>query len=163
MTDQFPVMGADNDGGALSVYILEDSHDFMGQFDIEIPCWLISQEQFGIVDHSSGDSHPLLLAVRELRRIFPHLVMKVDQPQGIEDSPSDFLARNSQNLEDNGHVIEDLLVEEKTEILEDDSHGLPQLINPMVRNAEDVSVIDDDLSLSGKNLPEDDFQQCGFS
>lgn len=155
MTDQLSVMGAYDHSCPLPVDLLEYAHDFIRKLGVEVACWLIGQKYLGIIHHSPSNSDSLLLAVRELRRIFPHFVVKVDHPQRIKHTPADFLARNPENLKDDGHILEDSFMEEQAEVLKDNSHGSSQSVYSVVRNAEDIPVVDDDLTLSRKNLSED--------
>ena len=54
-------------------------------------------------------------------------------------------------------------MEKHPTILEDNTHLSSQLIDFMIGNFEDVSLINNDLSLGRENFPEHDFQQGGFS
>jgi len=159
MAYQLPVMGTDYDCRTLSVYLLEESHDFIGQLWVEVSGRLISQEYLGIIDDCPGYGHSLLFAVGQLCWVFPHLVMEIDHPQGVKDSPPDFLAGNTQDLKDDSHVLKDSLLEKKPEILEDDPHASSYLVDPVVRNAEDISVVDDDLAMGRKDLPKYQFKK----
>ncbi len=161
--DELSVMGADKNSRPFCVDILEQTHDFKGQFCIEIPCRLIRQDDLGAVDDRPRDRHSLLFSVREMRRVFPHFIVQIDHSQGIKDLSPDLLPWNSQHLKDNSHVLEYLFMKDQAKILEDDSHMSPQLIDLMVRDFEDVSVVDDNLSLGGKDLAIQDLEQSGLS
>jgi hypothetical protein len=89
--------------------------------------------------------------------------MQIDHPQSIKDPSSNLLPGDSQHLKDNSHILEHLFVKDQAKVLEDDSHVSPQLIDFVVRNFEDVSVVDDNLSFGGKNLAIHDSKQCGLS
>ncbi len=47
----------------------------------------------------------------------------------------------------------------QTEVLEDDAHGPPELVDPVVRHLQDVHPVDDDLASGGQDLPEDDLEE----
>ena len=163
MADQFSVMRAYDHGGSLPVDLLEHGHDFSRQFWVEVPRWLVRQEYFGITHDSPGNSHSLLLPIRELRRVFPHFVMKIDHPQCVENTPSDLFAGDSKNLQDDCDILENLFLEEKAEVLKNDPHTSSQSEYSMVGDAEDIPVVDDDLPLSRKNLSEDQFEERRFA
>ncbi len=61
-------------------------------------------------------------------------MMKIDLPQGAEDSSSDGFLRDAKNLEYDRYIIKNFLVEEQTKILEDHPRGSSQFINFMVWN-----------------------------
>ena len=163
MADQFSVMRAYDHSGSLLVDFLEHGHDFIREFRVEVSCRLVRQEYFGITHHSPGDGHSLLLAIRKLRRVFPHFVMKVDHPECVEDTPSNLFAWNPQNLQDNRYILENFFLKKKSEVLKNDPHASSQLVNSVVGDAEDIPVVDDDLSLSRENLSEDQFEECRFA
>lgn len=162
VTNQFFVMGADDHRGSLFINFLEEAHDFKSEFGVQISCRLVREDDRGAVHDSPGDSHPLLFTIGKVGGIFPHFMVKVDQPQRVENSPTDLFAGHSQNLKRNGHVVKNLLVEEKTKILEDDSHGPAEAVDFVAWNFEDIHTVNDELALGREDFPENDFQKSGL-
>jgi len=78
MTDQLPVVAANDDRCSLLIDFFKDGHNFKSQFWIEIAGWLIGQQYFGMIDNGAGNGHSLLLAVGQPVRVFPHFMMQVD-------------------------------------------------------------------------------------
>ena len=163
MAYQLSVMRAYDHSGSLLVDFLEHGHDFIREFRVEVSCRLVRQEYFGITHNSPGYGHSLLLAVRKLRRVFPHFMVKIDHPQCIEDAPPDFFAWNPENLEDDRDILENSFLEEQAEVLKNDPHASSQSVYSMVGNAENIPVVDDDLPLSRENLSEDQFEERCFA
>jgi hypothetical protein len=89
--------------------------------------------------------------------------MEVEHAQRVEHSPPDLLSGLAEDLEGDGHVIEDRPVEEQAEVLEDDPHRSPELVDPVAGDLQDVDAVDDDLSPAGQKFPEDDLEQGGFA
>lgn len=54
-------------------------------------------------------------------------------------------------------------MEEKAEVLEDNTHGPSQGVNFVVRNTEGISAVDNDLSLSGKDFSVNNAEKSGLS
>ena len=163
MADQFPVVRTYNDSGTLPVDFLEYCHDFSRKLRVEVPCRFICQEYLGIIHYRPGDGHSLLLAVRKLRRILPHFVVKVDQSQRIEGAPADLFTGDPKNLKDDRDILEDFFLEEQAKILEDNPHASSYSVYSMVGDAEDIPVVDDNLSLSRKDLSENEFEESCFA
>lgn len=90
-------------------------------------------------------------------------MMEIDHPQSIENPSPRFFAGDSQHLEYYRYVVEDFPVEKKTEVLEYDAHSPSQMIDLVVRDAQDVSSVDDDLALGGVNFSKDNLEESGFS
>jgi len=90
-------------------------------------------------------------------------MVKVDYPQGIKNSSSDFFAGNSDHPEHNRHILEHLFVEKKAKILEDTTDSPSQFINFVVVNSDNILPINDDLTLSRKDLSQYNFKEGGFS
>lgn len=162
MAYQFPVVGTNEDRGSLLIDCFEKTHDFKSQFRIKIACGLIGQDDFWIVDDGSGNGDSLLFSVRELGRVIPDLVVKVDHAQGCQNLFSQFLLRDTQDLEHDGHIVKHLFMKEETEVLENYPHCPPDLINFMIRNFQNVSAVDNDLSLGGEGLTKNDFKKGRF-
>ena len=118
-----------------AVDLLEKGDDLERQLRVEVAGGLVGQEDLRVVDDGPGDGHPLLFAVGQPRREVPHLGVEVDQAERVEDPPPDLLARLAQDLQGQGHVVENGPVEEEAEILEDDAHRPPELVDPVVRQS----------------------------
>jgi hypothetical protein len=152
----------DKNGRPFLIDLFKQAHDLESQFRIEITRRLIRQDDLGAVDNRPCDRYALLFSVREMRRVFPHFVVEIDHAQGIEDSPADLFPGYPQNLEDNSYVLENLFVKNQPEVLENNAHVTSQSIDLMVGDFEDVSVVDNDLSLSGKDLAVENLEQSGL-
>jgi len=150
--DQFPVMSADNDSRALPVDFFKETHDFKSQFRIQISGRFIGEYDFGIIYHGAGDGDALLFTVRKLGWVIPHFMLQIDHPKRIEYSAADFFSGNTYNLKHHRDVIEYFLVKNQAEVLKDNSHCSPQNINFMIGNTENITAVDDNLTLSGKQL-----------
>lgn len=160
MADQFPVVRADDHSGTLPVDFLENGHDFSRKLRVEVPCWFVCQEYFGIIHHCPGYGHSLLLAIGELRRVLPHFVMEVDQSQRIEGASADLFPGDSKNLKHDGDILEDFFLEEQAKVLEDNPHASPDSVYSVVWDAEDIPVVYNDLSLCRKDLSKNEFEEC---
>lgn len=159
MPDQFPIVGTDNDSGALFIDLGEEAHYFEGQLGVEVSRWLIGQNDFGMIDNGSSYGYTLLFSVGEMGGVFPHFVIEVNHAEGVEYFPSQFLSGESQHLENDGDIVENSFVKEQTKVLEDYSHRPSQIIDFVVRDAQYISSTYNDLTVSGKNLPENDLQK----
>jgi hypothetical protein len=89
--------------------------------------------------------------------------MKVDQSQRIEGAPADLFPWDSKNLKDDRDILEDFLLEKQTKVLEDNPHASSDPVYSVVRDAEDIPVVDDDLPLSRKDLPKNEFEESSFA
>ena len=85
--------------------------------------------------------------------------MEVDLLEGGEDPPPDLLPVDPDDLEGDGHVLEDRPVEHEPEVLEDDPHLPPELPDLGVGDLQGVDAVDEDLALGRKDLPEDDLEE----
>ena len=159
MADQLAVVAADDDRGPLLVDLLEQADDLEGQLRVEVAGGLVGQDDLGGVDDGPRYGYALLLPVGEPRREIPHLLMEVDQPKGVENPPPDFLALLPDDLEGDGHVVEDRPLEKKPEVLEDDAHALPEPVDLPVRDLQEIDAVDDDLPLGRQELAEYDLEQ----
>jgi len=154
MADQFPVVSADHNRRSLLVDLFEEADDFKGELGIEISRRFIGQDNRRVVDDGASDGHSLLLAVRERGRIFPDFGMEVDHPQGIKHLPAELFASQAENLEGDGHIVENFFMKEKAEILEDNADLSPQYVDFMVGYAQDIFSGDYDLALGRQDFPE---------
>lgn len=162
MADELLVVAADQDGRPLPVNFLEYADDFEGKLWVEVPSRLVGQQDLRLINHGPGNGHTLLLSIREVRRVLPHFLMKVDQPEGVEDAAADFFNRDTQDIETDGHVIENFFMEEKAEVLEDDTHRSAQPPDSVVGQAQDVDAVDDDLAPRGQDFPKNNLEQSRF-
>src|SRR4051794_26456339 len=67
-----------DDGDAVIVQLLENSHDLDARPAIEVAGGLIGEHDFGIVDQSSRDRDPLLLATGKLARMMIFAALQSD-------------------------------------------------------------------------------------
>lgn len=95
--------------------------------------------------------------------VFPHFVVEIDHPQGIKNSSSNIFPCNTENLEDDCNIIKYSFVEEKAEVLENNTHSSPKAIYFVVGNSQDVSSIYDYLTLSREDFSKNNFEKCSFS
>lgn len=163
MADKLLIVTADNDGCPLSVDLLEDADDLKSELGVQIARRLVRQENLGVVHYSPGDGHTLLFSVGEVGGIFPHLLMKIDHPQRVEDPAADFFDRDSENMEAEGDIVKDFFMEKKPEILEDDAHRPSQSVYLVVGKPQDVDAVDDDLASGRQDLAKNDFEESRFS
>lgn len=163
MANELLIMAANNDGRPLSVNLLKNADDFKSEFGVQIARRLIRQKNLRVVHHSPGYGHALLFSVGEVGRILPHLLMEINQPQGVENSAADFLNRDSENMEADGNIVKDFFMEEKAEVLENDAHRPPQPVDLVVGKTQDINAVDDDLAPSRQDLTENDFEESRFS
>ena len=78
---------------------------------------LIGQEELGPVDHGAGDRHTLLLAPGELMRQTPLLARQPHQVEGLGHSGEDVVARLTDDLGGQRHVLQNGLVLQEPEVL----------------------------------------------
>ena len=69
----------------------------------------------------------------------------------------------SENLENYSHILIDSFMEEKAEVLEDNSHGPSQLVYFMIGNSKNIPPVNNNLALCRKNFSEDYFKKSCFS
>jgi hypothetical protein len=98
-----------------------------------------------------------------MRRKIPHLMVEADHSQGVKHSPSNFLSRQAQNLENKGNILEDPLVEKKTKILKDNPHGSSEFVNLVVGDAENIPSLDEDMAMGREEFPVDDLEKRSFA
>lgn len=90
-------------------------------------------------------------------------MVEADHSQGIEYFSSNFLSRQAQNLENEGNILEDPLVEKKTKILKDNPHGSSEFVNLVVGDAEDIPSLDEDMAMGREEFPVDDLEKGSFA
>jgi hypothetical protein len=74
------VMGYHHDGcPQFAAGTLQQFEDTPSRFGIQISGWLISQDDFRVIDEGPDDRNPLLLASRELIRTMHRAIVQADQ------------------------------------------------------------------------------------
>src|SRR4051812_25757289 len=117
--DHLLVVGRDEDRSTDAVDPVKELHDTYARVRVEIPGWLVGDEDRRLGDEGAGDRDPLLLATRELIWKRLSLISETDELQDLghlrADGPS-FLARHLHCV---GDVLRGGLVREELEVLKD--------------------------------------------
>ena len=56
------LMGDDDDGVAVGMELVEEGHDLVAGFGVEVSCGLVGEDDGGFVDQGAGDGDALALA-----------------------------------------------------------------------------------------------------
>ena len=94
---------------------------------VEVAGGLVGQEDQGAVDEGPGHRHPLLLATGELAGEVVALLGQADEVEHLGDLGGDHVLGPADDLEGEGHVLEDGLVGQEPEVLEDAADVAPQV------------------------------------
>src|SRR5215510_16111619 len=87
-------MGDLNDRSSLLVELAEQLHDFARLRRMQIPGWLIGQEQRGLVNHGARNAHELLLPAGKLAWKKSLLRHDLKTVQRVRDHALTLVARN---------------------------------------------------------------------
>ena len=78
------VVGDEEDGDALvAVEALQEVHDFVAGFGVEVAGGFVGEDEFGLVNESAGDGDALLLAAGELVGFVVAAVVEADEVEGL--------------------------------------------------------------------------------
>ena len=72
------LMGDDDDGVALGVEVVEEGHDLVAGFGVEVSGGLVGEDDGGVVDQGAGDGDALALAAGELIGLVHHAGAEAD-------------------------------------------------------------------------------------
>lgn len=147
ISDQFPVMRADDDCRSFPVDCLEQRHNLEGEFKVQVSRGFVRQDDLGIVDNSPCDGDSLLFTIGKPGGIFPHFLMQADHAEGVEYPLANFLSRYTKNPEGNGDIFENSLVEHQFKVLKYDPHASSKLVDLVMTDLQDILSVDYDLSL----------------
>src|ERR687895_1631808 len=113
------VVGRHHDGRPRAVDPVEELHDPDRGVGVEVPGWLVADEERRVVDERARDRDALLLAARELLRTRVHLVREPDEVQNLGHLPADLRARLALDAERVADVLRGGAIREELEVLED--------------------------------------------
>ena len=133
---------------------VEQLHDALARLRVEVPRGLVGQQDQGPVDEGAGDRDPLLLTAGELVGQVVPLVGQADQVEHLRHLVRHHVPGPADDLEREGHVLEDRLVGQEAEVLEDAADVAAQVRHPPFRQLHDVAAGLEDLAGVGKLLAE---------
>ena len=136
------IVSHQNDGNPFFlVELLEDAQDFFTGRRIEVAGGFVREEQGRVVDQSSGDSHSLLLAARELRRFVVEMFPQTNSLQQLSGPLASFPVGGVLHgiRERHHHIFESTGAGQQIEVLEDEANLLiTQHGPPVSRQLHDI-------------------------
>ena len=163
VVDGAGVVGGHDDGGAGAVDLVEEDHDAVSSFGVEVTGGFVGEQHEGAVDEGAGDSDALLFATGEFVGVAVFFASKVDEFEGVGDDAGDFVFSGSYDFQGEGYVIVDGFLLEESEVLEDVADFLPQFVDLATLEFIDVKVVDVDVAVGDVGFADHEFEEGGFA
>jgi hypothetical protein len=125
--------------GAEGVDLDEELDDLPARHRVEVPGWLVGDEQRRVVHQRPGDRRPLLLSAGELAREMPAVLVQPNEVEELRHASPDLAPRRTGDLQGEGHVLPDGLVRKEPEVLEDGADAAPELRHLATPEPRDVT------------------------
>lgn len=143
-------MSCHDDGFTVFVEGIEQMHDLIRIFAVEVSCWLISDYDMRMVYQCTSYTGTLYLTSRECLDELPLLLEESDLREDFRDTLGDRLIIISADFHREGDIFLHGLAGEELEVLKYDSHRSPVLQEFSLRELRDIATsVIIDLSLLG--------------
>ena len=115
-------MGRHQYCGPLQINPLQKIHDFPWIIWVQVPRWLIRNQDFRIVDDRTSNRNPLLLPTGQFIREWADLVFQSDKIQNFHNTLFNIATALTDNLHSVGNIFINGFLWKQFIILEDHSH-----------------------------------------
>src|SRR5262249_42824019 len=148
--------------GAL-VQVAQDFENGPGVLAIQVPRWLIGQQNRRVVDERAGDGHSLLLAARKRARLMIQPLRDAEQAQNLLELRVG-LGIRSGDVAGDGDVVARGQVRQQVELLKNETdRAFAQTGSRGVADLGEVLIVDLDFAGGGRSKAADDVEQRRFS
>ena len=163
VVDGAGVVGGHDDGGAGAVDLVEEDHDAVSGFGVEVAGGFVGEQHEGSVNEGAGDGNTLLFAAGKFVGVAVFFAGKVDEFEGVGDDAGDFVFSGSYDFQGEGYVIVDGFLLEESEVLENVADFLPQFVDLAAFEFIDMEVIDVDVAVGDVGFADHEFEEGGFA
>ena len=136
--DQGRVVRRHHHGAALRGDLLEQLHDAVGRYRVEVARGLVANKQRRTVDHSAGNGNALLLATGQLIGQRVHLIGQTDQAKHLGHLAANDALGLADALQGKRHVFVGGLLRQELKVLEDGTDLATQERNLAVLDLHEV-------------------------
>src|SRR5262249_31037924 len=151
-SDQLAIVRRDDDRRAARVDFSKEIHDFEREVRIQIPCWLVTEDDQRVVYERPRDRYALLFAARELQRKSVHPVLQANPLQDLERPALLLRQRHSEHTRHERDILEHGTVGQQLEVLEDEAERSPVGLNLIRRQRGEAAAADDEFAFGGDIL-----------
>lgn len=146
-------------GGTVTVNFLEQPHDIPAMFRVQVPCWLICDQDLRLTHNRARDCHTLSFTTRELVWEFIFFASQADELDNLWYRRANFAICHASDFKREGDVFEHRALWEEFEVLEHDADLATQKWYLTVLQCVVVDTADDDLAARWLLFPGQDLQE----